>query len=310
VEILKSRTELKEEEDVVLQKSLFNYGNLMKKTDRNTAVAYILQAAERGFSSAMVDIAHYYLIMRTPTALGKAFFWIKKAQELNNPKAQILFEAATKRAQESEETSKDDKNLVECMESLDQPEIVDSLASDSLSAAPLQESSSSPDSSEEEGVKPAAAEDYTITPEEIEQWKVEEAKRKDGIKNPKFVRESLQQAHQNFQNKQEVKERPLLLSAAAKTIETLKDKSSRSQITIDDLKRLFEDPYFQGQVDIFNTTDGYAIVGYNFSTGATKSTGTHRKHNKSYKGLDLKFLKSVVELVEEFMISPSVQGQE
>ncbi|MBS0271805.1 MAG: sel1 repeat family protein [Proteobacteria bacterium] len=308
VGVLKSRTELKEEEDIILQKCLFNYGNLMKKTDRNTAVTYILQAAERGFSCAMVDIAHYYLSMQTPAALGKAFFWIKKAQELNDPKAQILFDAATQRAQESEETSQDDKNLVECMKSLDQPEVVNSLASYSLSTAPLQESPPSPDASGEEEMKSTTVGDYAITPEEIECWKVEEAKWKDDIKNPKFIREKLQQAHQNFQNKQEIKERPPLSSTSAKTIETLRDKGSRSQITIDNLFSLFEDPYFQGQIDMFKTADGYAIVGYDFSTGAAKSTGTHRKHNKSYKGLDHNFLKSVAELVEEFMTPPGVQG--
>jgi hypothetical protein len=87
------------------------------------------------------------------------------------------------------------------------------------------------------------------------------------------------------------------------------DKNLRYQVEKHNLKSLFEDPYFQGQVDMFKTTDGYAIVGYNFSTGAAKSTGTHRKHNKSYKGLDSKFLKSVAELVEEFMIPPGAQEQ-
>jgi len=59
---------------------------------------------------------------------------------------------------------------------------------------------------------------------------------------------------------------------------------------------------------MFKTTDGYAIVGYNFTTGIAKSTGTNRKHKKSYKRLDANFLKSVAELVEEFMIPLGDQG--
>lgn len=318
VEILKSRTELDKQEKSLLRVSLYNYAALMKDIDSNTTYIYMLQAAERGYSPAMRALAGYYLSFKTPDALAKAFFWIKKAQELNDPKAQTLFEAATKRVQESEDASKDDKNLVECVESLEQPKVEDSLEFDSSSAAlevvdspasvsaSPQESSSSSDSSDEEII---TADDYTITPQEIDQWKEEQAKWKQDIKNPKFVREKLREAHQSFQNKQEVQERPTLSSSAEKIIKTLGDKETRNQITIDNLFSLFEDPYFQGQVDMFKTTDGYAIVSYNFFSGKTKTTtGTHRKHNKSYKGLDPNFLKSVAELVEEFKPPLSDQG--
>jgi TPR repeat protein len=301
-------------------KSLFNYGVLIEDIDRNTSRNYMLQAAERGFSRAMISLAVHYLRIQTPYALAKAFFWIEKAQELNDPAAQALFEAATKRTQED---SKDDENLVKCMESLSQADVIESLADDSPSSPPEgvdspasisasvlpQESLSSSDSSEDEEVKPAAADDYTITPEEIKEWQAEQAKWKEDIKNPKFVREKLQQAHQDFQDKQKGQERPPLSIPSTKIIETLRDKGSRSHITIDNLFALFDDPYFQGQVDMSNTTDGYSIVGYNFTTGKTKSTGTHRKHNKSYKGLDANFLKSVADLVEEYMPSLGVQGQ-
>lgn len=306
VEILKSRTELSEQEKFVLPRSLYNYSALMKNV--NTTYPYMLQAAEMGYSPAMTALGGYYLRGKTPDELAKAFFWIKKAQELNDPKAQTLFDAATKKAQEGKEASKDDKDLVECIESLEQPKVENSLESDDSPSVPSpQESSSSSDSSEEEEVKPTAI-DYTITPQEVEEWQAEQAKWKEDIKNPKFVREKLQQAHQDFQDKQKGQERPPLSSTAAKTIETLRDKGLRSKITIDNLFNLFEDPYFQGQVDMSKTSDGYAIVGYNFMTGKIKSTGTHRKHNKSYKGLDANFLKSVAELVEEFIILPSVQG--
>ncbi|MDI9637878.1 hypothetical protein QM565_19305 [Geitlerinema splendidum] len=285
----------------------------------------MIQAAERGYTPAMLALARDYLHTQTPEALAKAFFWLKKAQELNDSDAQALFEAATKMGQEGEEASKDDKNLAECMETVEQPKVIDSLAFGSLSTPfevadfPASVSASSPDSphgssassdsSEGEETEPTTAEDYTISPQEIEQWQAEEAKWKEDIKNPKFVRERLQQAQKDFQNKQEVKEKPPLSSASTKTIETLRDKGVRFQITIDNLLSLFKDPYFQGQVDMFKTTDGYAIVGYNFLTGEAKSTGTHRKHNKSYKGLDANFLKSITELVDEFMTPSSIQGQ-
>ncbi|MBX9787231.1 MAG: tetratricopeptide repeat protein [Alphaproteobacteria bacterium] len=265
--------------------------------------SYMLQAAESGSSRAMISLVNRYLRIQTPDALAKAFFWIKKAQELNDPYAQALFKVATKIAQENQEPSKDDETLVKCMESLAQTAVViESPVDDSLSSTPEgvdspQESSPSTDSSDEE--EAITADDYTITPQEIKEWKEEQAKWKENINNPKFVREKLREAHQSFQNKQEVKERPPLSPASTKTIKTLRDKGSRFHITIDDLFSLFKDPYFQGQVDMFDTTDGYGIISYNFSHGSSKTTtGTHRKHNKSYKGLDANFLKSVAELVD------------
>ena len=156
---------------------------------------------------------------------------------------------------------------------------------------------SSSDSDEE--ATPQVEPTHEISPDEITNWEVEQARWKSNIKNPKFIREKLRAAHENFEHAQVAENKPALTISSQKILTALKSKETRKNVTIDDLKSLVKDPHFQGQIDMFNTTDGYAIVTHNYATSEAFSVGNHRKHNKSFKGLDRNFLKDTIALLEK-----------
>jgi len=268
-----------------------------------TIIYYFTQAAEKNYCPSILTLAEYYLSQshKNPEALAKAFFWINKAQELSDPKAQTLFEAATKKEQEN---AAEDQALVTCVESLQDAQVeTASLGELSLSSSVAEDrqgsltDASSSESDEEEA--PQVEPSHEISPDEIQDWEAEQTRWKSGIKNPKFIREKLRAAREVFERAQIAEEKPALTPHSQKILADLKGKETRTAVTIEDLKSLVKDPHFQGQIDMFNTTDGYAIVAHNFATSEAFSVGNHRKHNKSFKGLDRNFLKDTVTLLEK-----------
>lgn len=281
-----------------------------------TIIYYFTQAAEQNYCPSFLALAEFYLSQsdKNPEALSKSFFWIKKAQDLNDPKAQTLFEAATKKEQETSTT--EDQALVDCIESLQGNQMESASLSDlklSSSAteaprtdkptevpqdAPTALSSSDSDEDETPQVEPS----HEISPDEIKDWEAEQARWKSDIKNPKFIREKLRAARENFERTQVGEDKPALTPRSQKILSDLKGIETRTSVTIEDLKSLVKDPHFQGQIDMFDTTDGYAIVAHKFATSESFSVGNHRKHNKSFKGLDRNFLKDTIALLEKMGI--------
>jgi len=310
--------------------ALYSCGALLlssafENTDETLALSYLQQSAEKGYSPAMTLLGKYYLERSdTETEKGQqnsesAYFWLKKAASLDN------FDAITLLKEAENQEDKESKELEKCLEHLEkiekgelegQEETKTINEKRSTPFEVLVEENSATDSSEEEEIELESS--LNINEGDLETPIETTPIKKDLIKNPKFLREQMRKAglafkkkEENGQNSEEIK----LESESYSIINMLKNKQERKNVTYGILYKLFSDPYFKakGNIELQKTKSGLSISAKHFGKmesilaedDATKdkifmTTGTHHNHNKTYKGYNPEFLKSVVRILEMF----------
>jgi TPR repeat protein len=314
--------------------ALYSCGALLlssvsENNDDGSALSYLQQSAEKGYSPAMTLLGKYYLERSdAETEKGQqnsesAYFWLKKSADLGNFEAIILL----KEAENQEE--KESKELEKCLENLEKIEKgelegqTETKTINEKRASPFEvliEENSATDSSDEEEIELELESSLNTKEEDLERSIETIPVKKDLIKNPKFLREQMRKAglvfkkkEENSQKSEEIKLDP----KSCKIINMLKSKKQREQVTYGMLYKLFSDPYFKakGNIELQKTKSGLSISAKHFGKmesilaedDATNdkevmTTGTHHNHNKTYKGYNPEFLKSIVRILEMFAV--------
>lgn len=285
---------------------------------------YLHQAAESGLPEAMVLLFKYHLERgyteneKGQQNLESAWFWLQKAAALNNFEAKELLKAIenyTGNEQDDAVVSPELQKCLDNIEDLDNGKMLDRTPSKLAQAAPFitpEKEASETQSSDEE--KPVVLESM-LNPSNSAIDPIESGEPMDAVqpiikpqpvfKNPKILRPQLNEASLAFQRKLKLiteTKKPELESRSIELIRQLRDLNDRQKLTKQNFKTLFSDPYFQsrGRVIVKDTKSGIAIIAQNFSTMDFKTAGTHRNHNKTYKGYHRNFFKEAEDIVDMF----------
>ncbi|MBX9804601.1 MAG: sel1 repeat family protein [Alphaproteobacteria bacterium] len=85
-----------------------------------------------------------------------------------------------------------------------------------------------------------------------------------------------------------------LTDTSFRILDKIKDKS----VDHSDLERLFSDPFFMSQIQIFKTKSGFYISAVNRITKRNGTCGTHRNHGQTFDGFDRKFLGNLWKMLD------------
>lgn len=309
-----------------------------KEEDDSRAISYIQQSAAKGWSPAMIELALYYLERENDTEEGKknletAYFWLEKARILKNSQAEVLLKEIQKKNEISSQTNKEEfeedfsevtPEFSECLNKIETVNIDNKnefykelhIESKKLYDFSNEVQKDEVSSSEEEQETPPIEEQENLSEMELKQEKPFFHNKK-RTQNPKLVRENLRKARLSFKNQQMHMPNVKANSPtedSIKIIEKLRDPIERAKIKLNELRILFSDPYFSknGRIEMDKTTNGWKIIGTHYKsmnscfadtdTKEVFTTGTHRKHKKSYKGFDFNFLENIEKILKMFEV--------
>jgi hypothetical protein len=126
--------------------------------------------------------------------------------------------------------------------------------------------------------------------------------------NIKAQREHLRQLAQEYkkQKQQPSQSRPALKPEDQYLVHQIKGiKDIETPLTYEILDSLFQDPFFQGNVVLSKTKNGFMVAAQNPKTNAFKTASTHhqhpkamKRHRKEFKHMDPAFIDEMAELLE------------
>lgn len=287
----------------------------------------ILESAQQGSIFSMGLLGETYLgnLGEKFADIDKSLFWLEKAASLGHEKSEQLLKKAQQYQEPSDVSVNDDEEIEQL---LDNAEIY---RPTHLSVKTTLESSSENEedshSSEDEG----ESEDRDVEPNESigfeDEGNVDIVGGLDmpdelgisseldlsnnPIHNPKYLREQLKAAGMIWKNRRQKSQSsnkpPELSTFAADTIQNIR-LGQTSEVKPETLERLCQEDFFEGQIAFDHTKSGFCIVAHNRTTNKHFSTGSHRKHSKSWKGhIDPGFWKSFIKLLDLFPANPSVE---
>lgn len=287
------------------RQAMYNLGVFLEsKGYLNQAIIWYKKAALKGVVSAMALLGDVYLkLNRTAEAL----FWLEKGSSLGNELAEELLVLARKfeEAPKISETEEDkvstsqiecEQKLEEVFEKLENPEIkfTSSLIKDLKSEESPKKVVSTPPSSDED------SEDDSIPSfDEVEIYKESKI-----LNNPKTRREmarNLGQAKRKIEEEEKKADRQL--SKHAQTIASSILSGKTDSLEEKDIKTLFEDPYFLGQVLFESTKSGFKVLSHHRGLKKHLNAGAHHKHGQEkYTGHihpnTLRDIKAILELFD------------
>jgi TPR repeat protein len=276
--------------------AMFNAGTFLAEgfegqpADQDRALRLFLRSANEGESRAMVSLAQMYLDAHQddPQNLKSALFWLEKAKLLGEPLAEKYLQTAYQLDAESKE--KDDLSLENLLKE------TTTLISGGESHAQSSSTVKTPEMSNEDDFEDqidtvATPSNHQTSPEKI--------------RNIKEVRKRFREIAQL--------EKATTLSRTKQPILTLSEDEQKianailftgntQAIDHNALKRLFDSPFFQGQVEVTRTTQGLAVNAFNRETRKFASASTHRKHKQSYKGAQPEFVRNLRPILELFNV--------
>ena len=308
---------------------LLMHHSAMHETQQKKGLQIILESAQQGSISAMGLLGETYLgnLGEKFADIDKSLFWLEKAASLGHKKSEQLLKKAQDYQEQSDVSVNDDEEIEQL---LDNAEIYrPTLLSVKTTLESSSENEEDSQSSEDEG----ESKDRDVEPNESIGFEDEENVDIAGgldmpdelgisseldlsnkpIRNPKYIREQLKAAgmlQKARQEKSQSNKRPVFSRFAAETIGNIRSGQT-DEVKPETLERLCKEDFFDGQISFDQTKSGFCIVAHNRTTNKHFSTGSHRKHNKSWKGyIDPGFWKSFVKLLDLFPDNPEEEVEE
>jgi TPR repeat protein len=295
--------------------AMYNMGVFLQgQNNLKEAKTWFRKAALRGFVPSMVQFGKQYL---DRGASADAIFWFEKAAALGDQDAQKLLEVSQKSVQSLALSNDEaplltpeapatmnvpedleiDSELNEIFEKIENPELqTTSSVQMSAQKSPLSEvpegdetSSSSEDELEAPEIKVAPDVAPTLQPQVIN--------------NPKSRREKARLLGLELRYIAEEAQKPnRRLAKTPQEIANVILSGESDHITQADLKALFKDPYFAGQVIVEKTKSGFTVLSHHREKKLHLNAGAHRKHGQEkYTGhIHPNTLKGVKEILKIF----------
>lgn len=296
----------------------YKFGLFGQEESIEKEIEWYLCAAEKDHVPAMVPLAKSLLFSSNLAPFEKnikdALFWLKKADSLGDNEAKLYLAMCKNLVKEDANSNVVDAEILQVVK--EDPCALNQLM---VSVEFIQSEPNLFQDKEENVVLDNSCElqvdfnkddkldedifEQSKQPESIVNENLNVVEGRD-IKNPKYVREQLRKMGE-LMNKYPIQENDhviLTLSEKNKMIvDILLDNGIKhKRIDYTQLKSLFEDPFFDYQVEIKKTKSGCIIKAKNLKTGEHVEASTHKKHNKTYDGLNPFFARDLVKILEIF----------
>ncbi|MDP1975455.1 MAG: tetratricopeptide repeat protein, partial [Alphaproteobacteria bacterium] len=275
------------------------------------ALKWFRRAAENGHVDSMVRLGALIIFSldfsQNDQSLSDALFWLQKAASLGNQDAAAYLEVCENSLKEIDELDVANEEVLRFIEAQNvknfHPLIMSSNIEDSKN-----------DVNKNDYIETVQLDDTLInvvfSDESINEVDVTEttANMSRSVEcvnsNPKFKREQLRKIGLLKKN-QESKENDIhFLKLSEKNqliIDALLDKSTKyKNVDYTQLVNLFADPFFENQVSVIKSKSGCVITAKNYKTLDYVVASTHKKHNKTYDGLNPFFARDLLKVLALF----------
>ncbi|MDP1723217.1 MAG: tetratricopeptide repeat protein [Alphaproteobacteria bacterium] len=279
------------------------------------ALKWFRRAAENGHVDSMVRLGSLIILSldfsQNDQSLSDALFWLQKANSLGNQDAAAYLEVCENSLKEIAESDIANEEVLRFVETNDvsklnknfHPLIMPSNIKDSKN-----------DVNKDDHIEIAQLDDTLInvvfSDESINEVDVTEtaANMSRSVEcvnsNPKFKREQLRKIGLLKKN-QESKENDVhflkLSDRNQFIVNIILDKSIKNKnVDYTQLVNLFADPFFENQVSVIKSKSGCVITAKNYKTLDYVAASTHKKHNKTYDGLNPFFARDLLKTLALF----------
>lgn len=281
-----------------------------QKPNYKKAFKWFKRAAENGHADSMVRLGSLILFsvnfFENDQALSDALFWFQKAHSLGNKEATEYLVICENLLKENAELVVTDEEISDFVEVYD-------ASTSNKNLHPLVIPNKLEDNdihiNKDECVEASEFDDALVhvVLDECVVKKNLNYINKDvqyAKNNPKFQRQQLrkigllkksQENKENNINDFKLSEKNQLI------VDMLLDKSVKNKnIGYAQLVNLFEDPFFENQVQVNTTKSGCIITAKNYKTLDYVVTSTHKKHNRDYDGLNPFFARDLIKILVIF----------
>jgi TPR repeat protein len=297
--------------------AFFNLGILAERdsftmgADPHVALEYFLQAANLGDALSMLKTGFLFMQLKKGRNYeSQALFWIQKALKSKDSSMVEYLDTIRKLMASGEMISPlDDCVLEGLVEKLYNPQTGYTSAKADLEAQPeVKQEEVAADHLYEEEPSTLKVE-YEIEDQIYAAPTVAEpAKQFEKIQNPKYLRQKLQEMGQIHKKMMEMPKAALSYDHQFLVAQIMREEDVKDRLSYEVLEDLFEDPFFNNQVMIYKTKNGFMVNGFNINSGQFQSANNHRTHpkearqrKKEYKFVHPAFvadLRKVLELYE------------
>lgn len=283
---------------------LWHKGFNNKKVNLDKAAKWYLRAAEQNHGPAMVALANLYVSSYeagdSSQKLKNALFWYEKAKLLGEISAHDFLKISENLHEEAIDSDiESEEALVE--------NIINQNADESFDFEDIKIDIQLDKNFENQKIE-SPCEEYELNVNFIAENHVEEKcsnfVNDQVIDNPKYIRNQLKKMGllkkqmEEKENKQNIFS---LLPHNQDVVDMLKDKMIKNKnIDFTQLMNLFSDPFFADQVTITRSKSGCVITAKNLKTLDYAVASTHKKHNKSYDGLNPAFARELLKVLNVF----------
>jgi uncharacterized protein len=283
---------------------LWQKGFCNQKSNLDKAVKWYLRAAEQNYGPAMVALANLYVsshdVADSSQKLKDTLFWYEKAKSLGEISARDFLKISENLQEEIAASEVESEvTLVENVinqridESFDFEDIKIDIQSDK------NHENQKVESPREEFELSVHFENENLVEEKCSNFVTDQV-----IDNPKYIRDQLKKMgllKKKIETKENKQNILVLSSHNQKIVDMLKDKMIKNKnIDFTQLVNLFTDPFFEGQVTVEKSKSGCIITAKNIKTLDYAVASTHKKHNKSYDGLNPAFAKELLKILDVF----------
>jgi len=307
---------------------LLNDGFDGQPSDKLQARDLFLQSAQKGYGRAMIQVALMYLDSPTQNQqdIQSALFWLEKAEALGEPMAKEYLEKArstaaakTTGATQQQVDEESDLHLQQLLKKSSEVATASSLQTPDLTILPksllpqpiptdtsgiqhIVNTTQAPQESASESESEESSDDTSMTTPLPHLQYVQKTN------NIKLLRHNLREVGLlDKARATQIRQQAILtLSKEEQLIADAILTRDTQMVNHNALMKLFNSPFFQGQVEVIRTKSGIAVSAFNRLTKQHATTGTHRKHNKSYKGAQPEFVKELAEILALFSVKQSV----
>ncbi|MDP3533338.1 MAG: tetratricopeptide repeat protein, partial [Alphaproteobacteria bacterium] len=285
-----------------------------QKPNYKKAFKWFRGAAENGHVDSMVRLGSLILLSfdfsKNDQSLSDALFWFQKADSLGSNDAAAYLEICENLLKENAELDVTDEEISRFIEVNDVSNPNKSLHS-LVMPSKIEDDIINED--KDDHVEIPQSDDSLInvvfSNDSINECKVTEPL--DDVRinvqsvnnNPKFQREQLRRIGLLKKN-QEVNYSHKILKLSAKNqliVNMLLDRTIKfKNVDYTQLVNLFKDPFFENQVSVIKSKSGCVITAKNYKTLDYVAASTHKKHNKTYDGLNPFFARDLLKILALF----------
>lgn len=283
-------------------------------SNKNKALDFYLHAAQQSHLPAIEKIINYYIhaVFKEGIPLKEIIFWLEKAKSLKSLYAERLDAFFTEPRGQNPTTGNDEKDeeILDLMTTTVDPIVTEpeflqvkpGSVSDEVKEEALDECEEAVPNLDQFII---ADKDFSDEPNFNEFPTSQPLSLERKVSNAKYVREQMKLLGQL--KKEQHAKADQSHSLPEQQIATRNEKCLNailegkiSEIDHKDLKALFDDPLFDGQVLLYPTKNGLMITAHNRSTQVSMTVSTHKTHSRDNKGVNRHFLRDLKSLLAIF----------